>query len=132
MPYQDVGQIAPTQTFTATSTGSVLGYFVQGGGASGGGAVDLDYVRLFDITQNMYGNWVFQNQTTTAGTKVTFGNVNTGDSLAFQLLNVTLGNQIFSSVASQSADGVNHAYSTTWGGGTLNGANIPSGTYVGF
>ena len=60
VPYQDVGQIAPTQTFTATSTGSVLGYFVQGGGASGGGAVDLDYVRLFDITQNMYGNWVFQ------------------------------------------------------------------------
>lgn len=131
IPYPNIGTIAPTNTFTATSTGDITGYFVQGGAASGGGASDLDYVQMIDLTTNTSSGWLFDNQTTVAGASADFGSVNAGDTLEFQLLNVSLGNEVFSSIPADSFDGDNHAYSTSWGGGTLNGATIPAGTYIG-
>jgi hypothetical protein len=130
IPYPNVGTIAPTNTFTASSTGNITGYFVQGGAASGGGAGDLDFVGMEDVTTATFSGYLFNNQTTTAGTSANFGNVNAGDTLVFFLDNTTIA-KVLSSNPLLSADGLNHAYSTTWGGGTLNGANIPAGTYVG-
>jgi hypothetical protein len=131
IPYPNVGTIAPSNTFTASSTGDITGYFVQGGAASGGGASDLDFVQLFDVTTATSSGWLFDNQTTGAGASADFGSVHAGDTLEFELLNVSLGDLVFSSVAADSADGDNHAYSVAWGGGTLNGALIPAGTYIG-
>jgi hypothetical protein len=132
IPYPNVGTIAPTNSFTASSTGNILGYFVQGGAASGGGAGDLDYVRMVDVTTSTTSAWFFNNQTTVAGTSANFGPVNAGDTLVFELLNVSLGNLIFASDPTLSSDGVNHVYTTPWNGvGLLNGAVIPAGTYLG-
>ena len=131
IPYCNVGTIAPTNIFTADSTGDITGYFVQGGAASGGGAADLDFVRMLDITTGTTSAWLFNNQTTTAGTTADFGFANTGDTLVFEIENVTLGNLIFASDPTLSEDGINHAYGTHFSGGILNGAMIPAGSYVG-
>lgn len=131
IPYPNVGTIAPSNTFTASATGDITGYFVQGGAASGGGADDLDFVQMIDLTTGTSSGWLFDNQTTVAGASADFGAVTAGNTLEFQLENVSLGDLILSSIAADSADGDNHAYSVAWGGGTLNGAAIPAGTYIG-
>ena len=130
IPYCNVGTIPPTNVFTATSTGTITGYFVQGGAASGGGAADLDFVQMYDVTSSTYSGWLFNNQTSLAGATANFGAVTAGDTLVFELQNVTLS-MIFASQPSLSADGINHAYATAFAGGVLNGATIPAGTYVG-
>ncbi len=131
IPYCNIGTIAPTNVFTASSTGDITGFFVQGGAASGGGAADLDFVRMLDVTTGTMSPWLFNNQTTTTGTSADFGFANTGDTLVFELENVTLGGLIFASDPSLSEDGVNHAYATSFSGGVLNGVLFPAGTYVG-
>lgn len=108
----------------------MIGYFVQGGSNSGGSAGNLDTVRLFDVTTGYTSAYFFNNQTTAAGAQVDFGHVNAGDTLIFELFDSTL-NQVFASDANFSSDGVNHGYVTAYAGGTLNGAAIPTGTYVG-
>jgi len=131
IPYGDVGTVAPTSTFTATATGNVIGEFVEGGIASGGGAIDQDSIELLDLTQHTNSGWVFPNQTTTPGTPVQFLSVKTGDVLEFKLDNYTL-NVLLSSIPTDSSDGNNHIYATSFSGGTLNNASIPAGTYIGF
>jgi hypothetical protein len=39
--------------------------------------------------------------------------------------------QLFASIPSYSSDGYNHAYITDYAGGTVNGASIPAGVFVG-
>jgi len=150
IPYPNIGTVAPTVPLSAATTGEVFGYFVQGGKASGGGAGATDYVRLLDLTTGTVGAWEFQNQTTTAGTVADFGSVNMGDTLAFEIVDLNvigtnpnftllsaplaLGDPtaiILSSEPALSGDGLNHAYITNFSGGTLNGAGIPGGIYVG-
>ena len=131
IPYCSVGTIAPTNVFTASATGSITGYFVQGGAASGGGAGDLDFVGMLDVTTATFSGWLFNNRTSLAGDTANFGPVNIGDTLVFELQNVSLGSIVFASDPTLSSDGVNHAYATAFGGGVLNGALIPAGTYVG-
>jgi hypothetical protein len=82
-----------------------------------------------DVTTGTLSGYLFNNQTTVAGTSAKFGAVNAGDTLAFCLESTTIG-KVLSSNPGLSADGLNHAYITTWGGGTLNSAIMPAGTYV--
>ena len=141
IPYPNKGTIAPTNIFTASVTGTVTGYFVQGGVASAGGAIDLDYVQMLDLTNpSVDQGFLFNNQTTLAGASAFFGDVTKGDVLEFQLLDTSVtsfggksypSGIIDSSVPADSVDGINHAYSAAWAGGTLNGAAIPAGIYVG-
>ncbi len=130
IPYGQAGTIAPQATLTATNTGDILGYFVQGGQASGGGAAFTDTIRLLDVTTGYMSDYFFQNQVTKAGTSANFGKVNAGDILVFQLFDSNI-NQVFATDAKYSDDGVNHGFVTSFAGGTLNGATIPAGTYVG-
>ncbi len=131
IPYCNPGTIAPTNVFMAATTGDITGYFVQGGAASGGGAGDLDFVRMLDITTGTMSPWLFNNQTSLPGDTADFGFANAGDTLVFELQNVSLGGEIFASQPSLSEDGVNHAYATHFSGGILNGTVFPAGTYVG-
>lgn len=131
IPYPNVGTIAPTNTFTAIAAGDVTGYFVQGGPYSGGTANYTDFVGLLDVTTNAFSGWLFDNQSTAAGTSADFGAVNAGDTLVFELEDVDLGNLVLASSPAWSADGVNHVYATPWAGGTLNGTSIPAGLYLG-
>ena len=130
IPYSHAGTIAPQATLTASATGDVLGYFVQGGAKSGGSAGNTDFIRLYDVTSGYTSAYFFNNQTTASGASVDFGTVHAGDTLVFELLDQTT-NQIFATSATYSADSVNHGYVTSYAGGRPNGAAIPAGTYVG-
>lgn len=131
IPYPNPGTIAPQMLLTASATGNVTGYFIQGGAASGGGAVDVDTIFLFDVTTGTRTGPFFNNQTTAAGTSADFGHVNAGDVLVFELLDATFANMVAATDALYSTDGVNHGYETSFAGGRQNGANFPAGTYVG-
>ncbi len=121
IPYSPAGTIAATVPLTANATGHVTGYFYSAN------ASDTDYVQLVDVTTGTSSGWIFNNQSTPVGTSADFGLVNAGDILMIELENVSLGNEIFSSNPLDSADGVNHAYITSFSGG----GGIPAGTFVG-
>lgn len=123
IPYGNAGTVAPTSTITAMSTGRIMGYFV------GYSAADTDRIHMVDLTSGYTSGYFFTNQTTTPGTAANFGMVTAGDTIAFELRNVTLGD-VFSSVPSRSDDGINHAYFTDFAGGTLNGVTYAANSYT--
>ncbi len=55
IPYATPGQLAPDTTFTATSTGNIVGYF------AGSSAGDNDSIELWDVTTNTYSGFLFPN-----------------------------------------------------------------------
>jgi PEP-CTERM motif len=122
IPYATPGTIAQTTTLTATATGDIMGYFYSAS------ASDTDYVGIYDSTTKTFSGWFFNNQGTTVGTAQDFGHVNAGDVLVVELENTSLGNEIFATDPSYSADGVNHGYVTTFSGDK---GLFPAGLYVG-
>ena len=126
IPYPNVGTVAPTNIFQANSTGIIMGYF------AGADAADTDFVRMCDDTTNVCSAWAFDNHATAPGASVDFGSVNAGDTLEFQLYNWST-NLVYSSNPANSADGINHAYATTYSdtGHPALPASIPSGMFVG-
>lgn len=127
VPYPNVGTIAPTTALTASSTGDIIGYF------AGYSASDDDSIRLLDVTTGYTSAFAFNNQTTSVGATFDFGAVNAGDTLVFELENSTYG-ALLTSDPAYSDDGINHAYVTSFAGGTIatDGSTIfPAGIYVG-
>ena len=106
------------------------GYFIEGGAASGGGAIDVDTLYMLDVNTGIKTGPFFNNQTTTTGTMADFGHANAGDTLVFELFDATFSN-IATTDALYSTDGVNHGYETGFAGGVLKGVTFPAGTYVG-
>jgi len=130
IPYPNVGQLAPAETFTATATGTITGYF------AGASADDNDTIELWDTTQGTFSGFLLPNHSSTIGVATNFLSVNAGDNLVFILDNLSAG-QYEDSVndngtpTTYSTDGYNHAYSTAYTGGI---AGLPvglTGTYVG-
>ncbi len=124
IPYPSTGTPAQIANLTATTTGSVEGYFVNFS------AADLDSIALINVTTGVTSSHFFANQTTAAGTKADFGNVTAGDQLVFELFNSTLGTTVRSDANNE--DGVAHAYISPFAGGLLSGNMFPAGDYVGF
>jgi hypothetical protein len=132
IPYQNVGQLAPTNTLTAAATGTVMAYF------AGSNAGATDTIELWDVTQNTVSGFMLQNHTSTVGLGVSMLSVNAGDTLVFILDNVSAV-QYEDSVNNNgtptkwSNDGYNHAYATPYTGGIFGLPNslIEVGTYVG-
>lgn len=123
--YQNTGTVAATSTIKATATGELQGYFV------GYSAADTDEIRMVDMTTGYTSAYSFVNKTTVAGKETKFGSVNAGDTLILELYNETTGLQ-FASNPSLSADGINHAYTASFGGGTLDGVAYAAGDYTYF
>lgn len=120
IPYPNSGAVAPTNVFTATVSGDVIGYFY------GFSAGHTDYVAMLNVTTSTFSGWMFNNQTTAPGTSVNFGTVSAGDILVFELFDATSG-LTFASDPSLSYDGINHAYAAPFAGGN----GIPAGIFVG-
>jgi len=104
IPYCNVGTIAPTQTYTVVDgsvdvTGSFYGF----------SANFTDYVRIYDVTTQTAGPWIFDNQTAVAGDFGDFGSFGTGDTIVFELWDQNT-NDIFASDPAYSGDSQNHAY----------------------
>lgn len=130
IPYANVGQLAPAHSFTATTTGDLIGYFA---GSEAGGN---DTIELWDTTQNTFSGFLIPNHSSPVGVPTTFLSVNAGDNLVFIISNDSMG-EVNDSVdnggspTTFSADGYNHAYSTAYTGGI---AGLPiglTGTFVG-
>jgi len=128
IPYANVGQLAPDQSFTATGNGIVTAYFYSSS------AGNDDKIILWDKTSGTRTTPSLDNHSSAVGSSVSLS-VKAGDSLVFVLDDVTTG-QYFSSVdnfgvaspADYNDDGYNHAYSTLYSGGD---GGIPAGIYVG-
>jgi hypothetical protein len=138
IPYPNTGTVVPPYgSITAAATASIDAWFY--GNSSAG---DVDYVRIVDVTKGTSSAWIFNNQTSVAGTEdMGILSVNAGDVLEFQLCDTSypaggsacLGTgTIYSSNPANSADGINHAYLTPWPGGVIPGTGVtPNGTFVG-
>jgi hypothetical protein len=128
IPYAHVGQLAPDQSFTATSNGKITAYFYASSAAND------DQIILWDKTSGTRTAPSLDNHSSAVGSSVSLS-VKAGDSLVFILDDLTTG-QYFSSVdylgvaslANYNDDGYNHAYSTLYSGGFT---EIPAGTYIG-
>jgi hypothetical protein len=101
-------------------------------------AGDTDVLYLVDLNTNTRVGPTFDNKTTAQGTEYNFGTYAAGTDLAFEIVNQATG-KTYSSDTALSDDGSNHAYMTSFAGGTLgNGQGgggtfvFPAGTYVGF
>jgi hypothetical protein len=69
------------------------------------------------------------NHTSPHGLALNFGTVNAGDTLVFEMINLSPGGVgPWYSDKSLNSDGVNHVYSTNFGGDIA----IPAGTFVAF
>ena len=126
IPYPNIGMIAQTNTFTASSTGIIMGYF------AGADAGDTDFIQMCDDTTNVCSGWTFNNHATALGASVNFGSVTAGDTLEFQLKD-SRTNLVYSSNPTNSADGINHAYTTNYSdtGHPALAPSIPAGMFVG-
>ena len=148
IPYPNPGTVAPQSVITASSTGTVTGYFVQGGKNSGGGATDDDVIYMLDVTTGIKSGPFFDNQLTYSGQTANFGTVNFGDVLVFEVDNLTnlVGgyDHLYATDAAYSDDATNHGYVVNFAGGTVDGDNnapvvdassntviFPAGVYVG-
>ncbi len=123
IPYGDPGHPAPLTSLTATSTGSITGFFVDSS------AVDNDSIALLDVTSGVMSSFFFANHSTAVGTTANFGNVTAGDQLVFVLQNASEGDLLRSDT--NNPDGIPHAYVTSFAGGLLNNRLFPAGLYVG-
>ena len=126
IPYPNTGTVAPQVPTSASSSNGVEVFYF------GSTANYNDSVEVYDTQTHYNSGAILPNHETAVGSEVTVGaspgQINAGDSLVFFILSPE-GN--FASLASYSADHVNHAYITGYAGGTLNESEIPSGLFVG-
>jgi hypothetical protein len=131
-PYAHVGTpiISSTAiTFSGATGTGITAYFYS---VSAG---DTDTISIFDVTSGTFlgPQDVFNNQAAiTIGSTVTFtsSTLRNGDSLIFDLYNTSFSGETFSSNASTSPDGKDHAYITPFSG-TVGSYGMINGTYVG-
>ena len=123
IPYANPGVPNPVNyTFTAASTGDVTAYFY-------GSTAAYDNQLTMLVNGVATGIVGLDNHTSPYGQALSFGHVNAGDSLVFELVNVSPGGiGPWYSQTSLNSDGVNHVYSTSFSGD----ATIPVGTFVSF
>ena len=126
IPYTNVGTIAPQVPVFAATNGGVEVFFY------GSGANFNDSVEVADLSTGYDSGAILANHSTALGAEVSVGTgagqIEVGDQLVFYI-DSPAGK--FASLGAYSADGVNHAYITSFAGGTLGGVAIPSGLYVG-
>jgi hypothetical protein len=115
-------QNAAVYTFTAATTGSLIGYFA-------GSKADYENevgMMVNGVATNVFG---LNNKKSSYGQAFNFGNVVAGDVLVFVLSNLKPGNiGPWYSQKNMNSDGINHVYSSNYAGD----ATLSAGTYVAF
>jgi hypothetical protein len=126
IPYSNVGTVANQVTTYATSSGGITGYFV------GSSAGYDDQIEVYDVQTGYDSGKLLDNKTSSFGTSVQVGTgagqINAGDQLVF-FIDSPEGR--FASIAADSPDNINHAYITSYAGGTYNGELVPAGYFIG-
>ncbi len=131
IPYPNSGQLNPTTyTFTAATTGDIVGYFA----GSGAGWDEQVGLMVNGVMPTTFG---LDDHSSAIGAAFDFGHVNAGDSLVFVLqANGNPGKFAYSDPTLNGPYdslpvGTNHVYSTAYNNGSL-GHAIPAGTYLAF
>ena len=110
-PYENRGQIAPTTIIHATETGDLMGFYIPT--VTGG----EDKIRLHDVTAGTYSSYILDNRTSYAGEEESFGHVNAGDELVFEIWNSDVAKVapdfVMASDPRYSSDRINHFYIAT-------------------
>jgi hypothetical protein len=123
IPYPDAGTQNPdTYTFTAATTGDITAYFF---------ASTASYTNELTMLVNGVATGIQGLNTSTSahGTALNFGTVNAGDTLVFEMINISPGGVgPWYSDSTMNSDGVNHVYSTDFAGDSF----VPAGTFVAF
>ena len=124
IPYPTAGVENPVlYTFTAAANGDVTAYFFAGAGA---GFTNELTMLVNGVPTGIQG---LNNHTSAYGASLVLGTVAAGDVLVFQMVNLIPGGiGPWYSDKSLNSDGINHVYSTDFGGDAF----IPAGTYVAF
>lgn len=130
-PYPTPGTLnTSTYSFTATGSGNVNAYFA-GQTAGFGSKIGMS------VNGGAVGDYVLQNHSVPYGTSALLGSVNAGDVITFVMIasfdpsgptDAASADLTWYSNPSLNSDGINHIYSSAYGGDLL----IPAGTYVGF
>ena len=134
IPYPNTGTYNPVSySFTATTTGDVVGYFV------GTDAYYDSKIGLLDngvLTSAGYG---LDNHSSAIGDSFDFGKANAGDVLTFVLDNTSLSQNLYSNPSLNTAYdtpgetiGHDHIYSTAYTATSPIYAGVPAGTYLAF
>jgi hypothetical protein len=121
VPYANIGTEAAANVFTASATGDIIAYFF------GSDASWDSSIRML-VNGIPFGTFVLPNHGSVHGAMANLGTVSIGDNIDFEL---KVGGQLHHSWFSHptwNVDGMNHAYSTWFGGD----AKIPAGTYVAY
>ena len=125
IPYPNTGTVAPEVPTYAAANGGINIYYY------GSTAADTDYVQVYDVQTGYNSGSILNNHATTVGTEISVGTgtgqINAGDQLLFYI--ETPSGQ-FASLASYSSDNINHAYITSFDGGTVGTTDVPAGLYV--
>lgn len=126
IPYPNSGTIAPQVDTYAASSGGINIYYY------GSTAGYTDFVKVYDVNTGFTSGDLLNNHATAVGTEISVGTgageINAGDRLVFYM---EPPDGQFASIASYSADGVNHAYITPFSGGLVGSTEVPAGLYVG-
>ena len=125
VPYANTGHVAPNPSLPIKATGNQLDLFYYGESAG-----DTDYIVVYDVTAGTNSGQILNNTTSTIGEEFTF-TTNPGDTLEFELVNVTT-NTDYWSTPSDNPDNENHVYITSFSTADGTADGIPAGTFVGF
>jgi len=110
-------------SFTASSTGEILAYFT---GSTA--AYTNELTLLVNGVQSSVSG--LNNHTSVYGDSISFGVVQAGASLVFKLITLSPSEGVgpWYTQKSLNSDGVQHAYSSSYGGDNI----VPTGTYISF
>lgn len=126
IPYQDPGTVnQQTYNFAALTSGDLTVWF------AGKGTAQNDDVLTAIINGTPIGTIGLDNQTSAIGQELDLGHVNAGDSIIFEVQDLSSGKNWFSD-NSKNGDGLNHAYMAAFGGGTVGASIVPTSYYFGF
>jgi hypothetical protein len=146
IPYPNTGTIitGPNSLFALGTVNSPMYFY----GVNAGGT---DYIDVFDVTSKTDSGWIFDNQTTTIGTKITMPTT-AGDTLVIEIWNSTNGGFFYSDGAAPAGtytcdalggsscagsdgaptDNQDHTYFTAYSGGNIGtSTGVGPGVYVG-
>lgn len=126
IPYQDPGTVNPqTYNVTASTNGDLTVWF-----AGKGTALNNDVLTAIinGVPTGVFGP---DNQTSTIGQTFNFGLVSAGDSIVFEVNDLSSGKNWFTD-NSKNIDGQNHAYMSAFSGDIVGTSIVPAGYYFGF
>jgi hypothetical protein len=109
----------------ATQSGDINVWFAGRGTA---GNDDVLTAIVNGIPTGIVG---LDNQTSKIGQYLNLGHVDAGDTIVFEMQDLSSGKNWFTDNAKNS-DSTNHAYMTTFAGGLVGTSVVPVGQYIGF